>query len=441
VTAAERRALERALRYADPLRGPGWNPRSPPDPRCNVPRVRALLDAAASPDLGMDCVLIAGTKGKGSTAAFLASVLDAAGIRTGLFTSPHLQSWRERIRIDGVAIGPRAFAAAIDGALAYVPALARSAPGLGEPSAFEILFLAAVRHFASERCRVAVLEVGLGGRFDATNAVEPAVSVVTPIGLDHAAILGPTLGAIAIEKGGIVRFGRPALLALQRPAAARALARACREAGADRRTVRPLPRSVRLGLAGDHQRQNAALARAAALELGGRGLPIDARAIARGLERLRWPGRFEVVRSSRADPRGRPPIVLDGAHTEESAKALAATLRRAFPRRRVHLVFGCTSDRDPVAIARPLLPLATTVHVTAASGPRAMPAPDVARALETTLRRDTADITQHRTVRTAIDVAGSRARPRDVVVGTGSLALVGEARAALGLGIPERLWS
>ncbi|MGH2377101.1 MAG: bifunctional folylpolyglutamate synthase/dihydrofolate synthase, partial [Candidatus Limnocylindria bacterium] len=216
---AERRALDALLRYGHPLRGPGWNPRSPPDPRLGVPRVRILLDAAAFPDLAMACVLVAGTKGKGSTAAFLASILAAAGVRAGLFTSPHLQSWRERIRVDGVAVRPAAFAEAVEGALGYVPALRRAAPHLGEPSAFELLTVAALGHFARERCTVAVLEVGLGGRYDATNAVDPAVSVVTSVGLDHVAILGPTLDRIAREKAGVMRSGRPALLAPQEPAA------------------------------------------------------------------------------------------------------------------------------------------------------------------------------------------------------------------------------
>ena len=425
MTAAERRAVERLLRYGDPLRGPGWNPRSPPDPRLNVQRVRILLDAAASPDLALTCVLVAGTKGKGSTAAFLASILGAADIRAGLFTSPHLQSWRERIRVDGVALSSKAFAEAIEEAVGYVPALRRAAPALGEPSAFELLTVAALRHFARERCTVVVLEVGLGGRYDATNAVDPAVSVIASIGLDHVAILGGSLAKIAREKAGVLRYERPALLAEQVSAAARALARVCRETGACCRTVQPLGPRVRLGIAGTHQRQNAALARAVALELRAAGSDIDDRAIALGLRRLVWPGRFKVVR-------GRPPAILDGAHTVESARALAATIRREFPGRRIHLVFGCTSDRDPAAIAGPLLRLAAAVHVTAAAGPRAMPPRDVGSALGTT--------SIHSRIRPALTTARAAAGRRDLVCVTGSMALIGEARAVLGLGVPESLW-
>ena len=425
MTAAERRAVERLLRYGDPLRGPGWNPRSSPDPRLNVQRMRILLDAAASPDLALTCVLVAGTKGKGSTAAFLASILGAADIRAGLFTSPHLQSWRERIRVDGVAISPKALAEAIEEVVGYVPALRRAAPALGEPSAFELLTVAALRHFARERCTVAVLEVGLGGRYDATNAVDPAVSVVASIGLDHVGVLDGSLAKIAREKAGVLRYERPALLAAQVPAAARALARACRETGAPCRTVQPLGPRVRLGIAGTHQRQNAALARAVALELRAAGSDIDDRAIALGLRRLVWPGRFEVVR-------GRPPAILDGAHTVESARALAATIRREFPGRRIHLVFGCTSDRDPASIARPLLRLAASVHATAARGSRAMPPRDVAAAIDAA--------SAHEGLGAALAAARAEARGRDLVCVTGSMAVVGEARAALSLGVAESLW-
>lgn len=420
-------AVARLLRFGDPARGPGWNPRSPADPRLNVPRTRALLDLAGRPDARLVCVLVAGTKGKGSTAAFLASMLAAARIRAGLFTSPHLQSWRERIRVDGTAIAPGVFERAVDGAIGLVPRLRRRSPELGEPSAFELLVVAALTHFAGRRCRVAVLEVGLGGRYDATNAVEPAVSVVTPVGLDHREILGPTLAAIAREKAGVLRRGKPAILAPQRAAAARALARACREIGARCETVAPVAPGARLGLFGDHQRVNAGLAVAAARELAAIGLRIDQRSTATGLRRVSWPGRFEVVGRAR-------PILLDGAHTPESAAALADALAARFGGRRVRLVFGCTGDRDPRAIARPLLPLVSATYATAAAGPRALPPQRVASALGPHVA------SRFATVAEALVAARDASRPGDVVCVTGSLALVGEARGALGLPVPERLW-
>ncbi|MDP9265834.1 MAG: Mur ligase family protein, partial [Chloroflexota bacterium] len=225
--ADERAALDWLLRFSDPVRGIGWNPRSSRAARWRLGRMRRLLAVLGDPDRSMDCVLIAGTKGKGSTAAFLASIVHAAGVRAGLFTSPHLQNFRERIRIDGEMIGPAAF---VDGARGLRPAvstLRRRSPAAGEPTTYELTLGLALRAFADAGCRIAVLEVGLGGAQDAANAVEPAVSVIASIGYDHTAILGRTLGAIATEKAGIMRPARPALLAVQRPAAAAVLRRAC----------------------------------------------------------------------------------------------------------------------------------------------------------------------------------------------------------------------
>ncbi len=372
----------------------------------------------------MTCVLIAGTKGKGSTAAFLASVLHAAGVRAGLYTSPHLQSWRERIRVDGVALGAAAFRREIADAVALARRLRRSRPELGEPSAFELLTVAALAAFARRRCAVAVLEVGLGGRYDATNAVDPAVSIVTPIDLDHQAILGPTLGRIAREKAGVLRHGRPALVARQRPAAERALAAECRRVGARCATVAPVARAAALGLAGDHQRQNAALARAAARLLAPLGHAVTERELARGLRDARWPGRLE--RAARG-----PDVLLDGAHTPASAAALARELRRRGGT--VHLVFGCTADREPRAVARPLLAVGARPYATAA-GPRALAPDRVAAALGRSV------VGAYPEVGEAIAAARRSARRGDTICVTGSLALVGAARAALGIGVPEALF-
>jgi dihydrofolate synthase / folylpolyglutamate synthase len=373
----------------------------------------------------MTCVVVAGTKGKGSTAAFLASVLHHAGIPAGLYTSPHLQSWRERIRVDGVAIGPLAFARSTRGAVELARRLRGQRPGLGEPSAFELLTVAALTFFARKRCAIAILEVGLGGRFDATNAVDPLVSIVAPIGLDHRQILGPSLARIAREKAGVLRPDLPGLIARQRPEAERAIARICRDVGARCVTVPPVARTVRLGLAGDHQRQNAALARAAALELRARGHAIPDRAIASGLRTARWPGRLE--RAGRA-----PEILLDAAHTPGSTSALATELR--LRRGRLRVVFGCTADRDPRVIARPLVTAGALIYATASSGPRAIRADLVAGALG----RSVAGVGQ--TVVDALAGARADAARTDTICVTGSVALVGEARTALGLPVPERLF-
>src|SRR5205085_705414 len=190
------------------------------------------LRLAGAPDRRVRVVLVAGTKGKGSTAAFLASILHSAGVRAGLFTSPHLQAYRERVRVDGAMLGERDFAKAIARLRPLVARLRREHPSAGEPTTFELTLALAMRAFAERRCAVAIVEVGLGGSLDATNALDPQVSIITPISHDHTPILGRSLDAIATQKAGIVRRRRPALVAVQRATAARAIARVCRAAGA-----------------------------------------------------------------------------------------------------------------------------------------------------------------------------------------------------------------
>jgi dihydrofolate synthase/folylpolyglutamate synthase len=416
VPSAEDRALGWLFSLADQERGVGWNPRASADEQWKLGRTRALLDLAGAPDRSLRVVLVAGTKGKGSTAAMLASMLGAHGERVGLYTKPHLQSYRERVRVDGMAISPRAFAGAVRRMRALVPGLPAAA---GEPTTFEVTTALAVDYFARQRCTLAVVEVGLGGRLDATNALEPAVSVITPISYDHTAILGRTLGAIALEKAGIMRAGVPALLAEQRPAALGALRRSCHAVGARCEVVPPLAGGV--PQFGAHQLQNAALAVAAARQL----VDVSDAEIELGLARLRWPGRFEVVGN----------VVLDGAHNDASALALAGALREFAAGRAIHLVLGINRDKDARAVLRPLLPLAHTVWATqAASNVRALDA----AALAAWCRR----LGSTPNVESRLDRALAAASAEDgLACVTGSLALVGQARAMLGLPVPERLWS
>jgi dihydrofolate synthase/folylpolyglutamate synthase len=419
----EEAALAWLYSLADQERGVGWNPRASPDEQWKLGRTRALLDLAGAPDRSLKIALVAGTKGKGSTSAMLASIVGAAGVRSGLYTKPHLQSYRERIRVDGAAISPEAFAAAVRRMQGYIARLPAEA---GEPTTFEVTTALALDEFARQQCELAVVEVGLGGRLDATNATDPAVSVITSISYDHTAILGRTLGAIAREKAGIMRPGRPALLAKQRPAAMRALRATCREIGAACEVVAPLEHDV--PLAGEHQRQNAALAIAAARALGAE---VDTDLIARALRRLRWPGRFEVVD-------GDPPIVLDGAHNGASAEALAATLKHFAAGRSMHLVIGINRDKDARAVLRPLLPLASAIWATeAADNARALSAMELAKlcgALGVTAHVPP-NLTEGLQAATEAGRTGS-----GVVCVTGSLMLVGQARATLGLPIAETLW-
>jgi dihydrofolate synthase/folylpolyglutamate synthase len=261
-----------------------------------------------------------------------------------------------------------------------------------------------------------VVEVGLGGRLDATNALDPEVSVITSISYDHTAILGRTLAAIAGEKAGILRTGRRAFLAQQRPAAGTALRRACRTVGAECQVVPPLAHEVPLG--GAHQRQNAAQAIATARYLVN---PTD-EAIQEGLQRLRWPGRFERVGN----------VILDGAHNGASAAALAAQLQACI--RPLHLVLGINRDKDARAVLKPLLPLASEIWATHThDNVRALPAAELAHWCRRLGHQAHLEPNLFAALTQAKDAAGT-------VCVTGSLMLVGQAREALGLPIAERLW-
>ena len=415
------------LSFADQERGVGWNPRASPDEQWRLGRTRALLDSVGAPDRALICVLIAGTKGKGSTAAFLARILAAAGIRAGLYTQPHLQSYRERIRVDGAAITPHQLSREVDVLRPAVGALRSDHPGAGEPTTFELTTTGALHHFAATGCAVAILEVGLGGRLDATNAVDPAVSIITPISRDHLAILGPTLADVAREKAGILRRGRSAFIAPQLAEPGAAIEAAILRTGANAATVPPLGPAVALGLAGGHQRINAALAVAAARALP--GVAVGDGAVAEGLARAVWPGRFEVIA-------GTPAFVLDGAHNDASAEAFAAALRAHATGRPILLVAGMQADKDAEAILRPLRAIAARAIATRSSSPRALP-PDEVAAVCRGLGLP-ADVEPD--VASAIDRARAQSGPDTIVAVTGSLAVVGEARDALGLAVVERLW-
>lgn len=418
------------MTFADPARGVGWNPRASRAARWRLGRMRALLGLMGDPDRSMTVVLIAGTKGKGSTAAFLASILHAGGVKAGLFTSPQLQVFRERVRVDGAMLPQADFEQAIRRLRPVVAGLRRAHPAAGDPTAFELTLALGLRAFADGGCAIAIIEVGLGGRLDATNALEPAVSVLTAVSHDHTAILGRSLATIATEKAGIVRRGRPAIVAPQRPAALAAIRRACRLAGAEAVLVRPTARSADLGLAGEHQRENAALAIATARALASGGLAIPERAYAAGLRRVVWPGRFE--RMGR-----RPEVIIDGAHNDGSATALAHALRAERRGRRLVLVVGLNRDKDARAVLLPLARVASEIVATRSDDPRAADADMVGR--------QAARVTPHPVevapdVGSALALARRRAGPTGLVCVTGSLALAGAARTALGLGPRERWW-
>jgi len=341
--------------------------------RPGLQRIEALLEAIGNPERAMTLVQVAGTNGKGSVSAMLAATLTASGRRAGLYTSPHLVDLRERIRVDGVPIPETDV---VDGMEALGSLVARL-----DATMFETLTALALDHFAREGVEVAVLETGLGGRLDSTSVGRPAVEVITRIDLDHEAYLGSTLEAIAREKAAIIRSG-VALSARQEPAVEALLARRAGEAavpllveGRDlavrvrRATLEgqwldfegPGWRldDVRCALLGVFQPGNALLAAAAARALGA----ADA-AIRDGLAGVRWPGRFQLIRTI-------PPVVVDGAHNPAGARALAASITAYFPGRRGTLVVGISADKNVAGILGALVPLAERVICTAADHPRA----------------------------------------------------------------------
>ncbi len=421
--------------------------------REHLASMRRLLELTGHPEDGLVCVHLAGTKGKGSTAAMLASILTAAGYRTGLYTSPHLIDFRERIQVDGEPISRDDCAAQVE-ALAGAANAVRADSTLGELSFFELYTALAFRHFRAKQVDLAVLETGLGGRLDATNTASPLACGITLIGKDHEAVLGDTIALIAAEKAGILKPGVPAIVAPQPPEAAdviRAIAadraapliwvrwaKSPGEPSADREivieerhaepeaeafTVRGLRSryvNLRTPLLGAHQVVNAATAVGLAELAGERlhGLPDGA--VAQGLADVRWQGRFELLGQ-------RPWIVLDGAHNRESAQALTQTLEERLRYERLIVVFGGMGDHALRRVAEPILPRAAHVIFTRSKNPRAADP----GALKEQLTDLAPEATVEPTVRAALERARNLAAPRDAILVTGSLYIVGEALEAL----------
>jgi dihydrofolate synthase/folylpolyglutamate synthase len=403
--------------------------------RLGLAAIDAVCERLGRPERRVPSVLVAGTNGKGSTAATLASIASSAGLRTGLYTSPHLIAVTERIRVGREDIAPEA----LDEALAAVFAAADGSPAV-PLTYFEALTAAAFVTFAREALDLAVLEVGLGGRYDATNVVPAGLSLVTSIGYDHMADLGPTLDAIAREKAGVFRRDRPALYWADTDEALAALRDAARAAGsrsheadleirlADVRTDLSGTRfrastpvgeyALETPLPGAHQARNAALAVRAAEILGEQDFRIGAPAIRAGVVEVRWPGRLE-----RFLLRGRS-VLLDGCHNAEGAAALARFLEDS--ETRAALIFGVMADKEVEAIGRALLPHVTRVSFTAPANDRACPPAELLRRLGGIAPESS----------TAASVEGALAAALEEPAGepiivAGSLYLVGEARELL----------
>lgn len=347
--------------------------------------VRAVLAALRNPHLAYPSVLVAGTNGKGSVCAMLAEILTLHGFRVGLYTSPHLVHVEERVRAGGSPIPRRDFCRVLSRLKGLISGLIASGELESPPTYFEILTILALLYFYEKKVDIAVLEVGMGGRLDATNVVTPLVSVITSVGFDHQEFLGRTLAEIAFEKAGIIKPGVPVVCGRVPRVARRVINRRAREVGVPVRGVLDEPEalsaqrlkygfrfSLRFGgeefvfqtkLPGEHQGRNAALAIAAAWELSRSWKRLSKRRIIQGIRKADWPGRLEVI--SR-----RPLVVLDGAHNEAGARVVAAYARE-FLHRPVTLVFGIMKDKDVRRVSTALFPLADRIFLTSIPMPRA----------------------------------------------------------------------
>ena len=441
-------ALKYIYSFADLERGVGFSGRSPA--RYRFQRVEHLMDELGNPHRRLRFAHVAGSNGKGSTAAMLGSIAAAAGMRVGLYTQPHLHTFRERIMVDSRPISPGDFASLMDLVGGAVSRCVDRYPEEGDPTTFEIATVAAFEHFAEAGVDLAVIEVGLGGTWDATNVIDPAVSIITSLSLEHRAILGDTLGEIAGEKAGIIKPGRPVVTIPQPPDAMNVIERRARELGAPLRTVGPGSElcldadngiewsdgcpllecrlrmadesyEMRLPLLGDHQLLNAAAAVGAARELARSGWDIKVEHIVQGLKDTAWPARFETLRQ-------RPLLVVDGAHTPDACLRVRDALVN-MGAGDIHLVYGAGVDKDALSMLLVFAPMVAGVYLCASDHPRAAPASAL---LETAAGIDV-PAREFDSVHEALAAAESRAGHDETILVTGSIFVAAEAREAKGL--------
>ncbi len=340
----------------------------------SLSRIKELLDALGNPEKKLKFIHVAGTKGKGSTCVFIAGILQHSGYKVGLFTSPHLHKVNERIRLvdlhnkDSKELFPGCIsddnlASILTGMRPHVAKIINKGSVL---TYFEVLTVAAIDYFAKCQVDFVVLETGLGGRLDATNAVDAIITVLTPISMDHVNILGPTLTHIAAEKAGIVKHSyQEVVVAPQEKEAMDVIINRCREFGIAPLMVVPEKyKDLKIALRGAHQTVNAATALNVIEVLKKHGVKISEEAITDGLKHVRWSGRFEVIREN-------PLVVVDCAHNAASAKALAQALNDVYPYRRVIMVLGVSADKDVAKICSHLKENAAHVILTKADHPRA----------------------------------------------------------------------
>jgi dihydrofolate synthase/folylpolyglutamate synthase len=408
--------------------------------KLGLENIRRLLSLLGDPHRGLKVLHVTGTNGKGSVCAYAAAVLRAAGYRVGLYTSPHLVRFNERIQVDGEPIADEEVLGLWSGMQPAIQAMT-SARAIDHPTFFEVTTAMAFEYFRKRKVDVAVVEVGMGGRMDATNVVDGLVSVITRVDLEHTEHLGKTVERIAREKAGIIKPSSRAVTVDQE--ALPVIKARCREVHApltvlgrdvlaeriagdlrgQRVRVRGSSGSMELGtpLLGSFQIENLGLAVAALAEMRTVGFTIPEEAIRSGTQAVRWPARFEIVRKS-------PLIVVDGAHNRPAAQALAVSMAETFPGRKALLVAGILNDKDLAGMGAALGPIASKVYACRPKSYRAYDAEEVATAF-----RPYAESVAIPPVREAIDAALTAAHADDIVLITGSIYTAGEALDHLGI--------
>ena len=401
-------------------------------------RMAVLAAALGSPHRQYPVVHVAGTKGKGSTSAMIASVLQTAGYKVGLYTSPHLVDYTERIQVNRQPVSHEQL-------VELVERLKPEVVKIEQLTTFELTTAAAFLYFAEEKVDIAVIEVGLGGRLDATNIVDPRVSVITSLSMDHMNVLGDTLEKIAAEKGGIIKPGRPVVVAHQKPEAAEVLKKIAKErhspiiftddayfasltqhslAGQEF-TIRPAAKtngnsrasSFNLPLLGAHQVQNALTAYAALKVLHMTGIKISSASIYQGFAAVSWPGRFEILQND-------PLVVIDSAHNLDSAEKLAQTIRDYLPGQSVGLVFGASEDKDVTGMLGALFPVIESIMVTQSVHPRSYDAVQLGEAAQ----KFGLPVAVNPQLESALEQAYANLKPDGALVITGSIFIAAGAR-------------
>jgi dihydrofolate synthase/folylpolyglutamate synthase len=408
-----------ALDFLDKLRMFGTRP--------GLENAFNLAEAAGNPQARLRFIHVAGTNGKGSTCAFLESIYRAAGLKVGLYTSPHLVSFCERIQVNRLNISETDLARLVQFFKPFIENRKEHSPTL-----FEVATVIALKYFADEQCDIVIWETGLGGRWDATNIVQPLVSVITNIQMDHVQWLGDSLEKIAAEKAGIIKPAIPAITATDEPEALAVLRESARAKGASfieiSKSSEAYKKIRKLPLKGPHQKINAALALATA-ELLQPMIPVSSDRIATGLSDVTWPGRFQVIPRSHDTT-----IILDGAHNPAGFKALADTLTQEYPSKRFTVIVGMLRDKSWMESVSLMIPFADRLIAVPVKSDRTLPSTELADFCRKIKSAALQEVLECNSISSAFAIADGNA----VTVVTGSLYLIGEAIEALGLSLLEQ---